>query len=405
MFSNNLKVEKVKEITSDIFPEDHKYLTFLKKVFRHEFRKNGFRRISTDIIENGVFRTNPETGIMKAYLNNNIIEEIQPVYYYFMDHYFNNDKQVEFIGAEIIGENDPVLDAICIYVVYTVLNKIGLEGTFSIKINSNGVEKEMLKYKEELQNFYENKKHLLSTESLELLNKDPIKLLTSELEDEMILASQAPNIIKYLKKDSKTHYAKFKEYLELLGVPFNEDHRLSSGVEYATNNLWEFVSDTGIIIGKGFRHNGLAKELGNTKEISATGFYTDAMIVIDMLKSRNIKIRNKDEIDLFFVQLGDEAKTVVIPLSLKARDAGINTVVSLGTPSMKEQMLKANRSGAKYVVMVGIMEARNGVFQVRNTESGTQEEVKKEELIDYIIGKIGTNKLDFYCPAKDLITE
>lgn len=405
MFSNNLKVEKVKEITSDIFPEDHKYLTFLKKVFRHEFRKNWFRRISTDIIENWVFRTNPETWIMKAYLNNNIIEEIQPVYYYFMDHYFNNDKQVELIWAEIIWENDPVLDAICIYVVYTVLNKIWLEWTFSIKINSNWVEKEMLKYKEELQNFYENKKHLLSTESLELLNKDPIKLLTSELEDEMILASQAPNIIKYLKKDSKTHYAKFKEYLELLWVPFNEDHRLSSGVEYATNNLWEFVSDTWIIIWKWFRHNGLAKELGNTKEISATWFYTDAMIVIDMLKSRNIKIRNKDEIDLFFVQLWDEAKTVVIPLSLKARDAWINTVVSLWTPSMKEQMLKANRSWAKYVVMVWIMEARNGVFQVRNTESGTQEEVKKEELIDYIIWKIGTNKLDFYCPAKDLITE
>ncbi|MDP3381043.1 MAG: hypothetical protein Q8S84_06060 [bacterium] len=51
------------------------------------------------------------------------------------------------------------------------------------------------------------------------------------------------------------------------------------------------------------------------------------------------------------------------------------------------------------------MEARNGVFQVRNTENGTQEEVKKEELIDYIIQKIGTETLDFYCPIKDLITE
>ncbi|MDF1682954.1 MAG: hypothetical protein P1U46_04560 [Patescibacteria group bacterium] len=46
----------------------------------------------------------------------------------------------------------------------------------------------------------------------------------------------------------------------------------------------------------------------------------------------------------------------------------MNTVVSLGTPSMKEQMLKAQRSRAKYIVMVGIMEARNGIFQVRNEE-------------------------------------
>jgi histidyl-tRNA synthetase len=85
-----------------------------------------------------------------------------------------------------------------------------------------------------------------------------------------------------------------------------------------------------------------------------------------MLKEKNIKLKNKDCIDLYFVQLGDEAKKVVLPISLKAREAGINTVVSLGTPSMKEQMLKANRSGSKYVVMVGLMEARNGVFQVRN---------------------------------------
>jgi histidyl-tRNA synthetase len=124
-----------------------------------------------------------------------------------------------------------------------------------------------------------------------------------------------------------------------------------------------------------------------------------------MLKEKNIKLKNKDEIDLFFVQLWDEAKWVVLPLSLDARKAGINTVVSLWTPSMKEQMLKANRSNAKFVVLVWLMEARNWVFQVKDTISWTQEEVKKEELINYIIEKIGSDNLDFYVPTNDLITE
>ena len=92
-------------------------------------------------------------------------------------------------------------------------------------------------------------------------------------------------------------------------------------------------------------------------------------------------------------------------LSIAAREARINTVVSLWTPSMKEQMLKANRSWSKYVVMVWIMEARSWIFQVRDIESGTQEEVKKENLIEYIIGKVWKDKLDFYCPARDLIKE
>lgn len=69
---------------------------------------------------------------------------------------------------------------------------------------------------------------------------------------------------------------------------------------------------------------------------------------------------------------------------------------------MKEQMLKAQRIGAKFIVLVGVMEARNGIFQVRNTENGTQAEVKKEELISYIIDKIGEDKLDFYEPSRDL---
>jgi histidyl-tRNA synthetase len=124
-----------------------------------------------------------------------------------------------------------------------------------------------------------------------------------------------------------------------------------------------------------------------------------------MLKAKNTKLKNKDSIDLYFVQLWDEAKTAVLPLSLQAREAGINTVVSLWTPSMREQMLKANRSWSKFVVMVGLMEARNGQFQVRNLVEWTQEEVQKEELIQYIIEKIWADKLDFYCPAKDLFTE
>ncbi len=146
----------------------------------------------------------------------------------------------------------------------------------------------------------------------------------------------------------------------------------------------------------------LARNLGSPKDYGAAGFSIDALYMIQALKDKNISIKNKDSIDLYFVQLGDEAKRVVFPLSLEARARGINTMTSLGTPSMKEQMLKAQRIGARYVVLVGLMEARNGVFQVRNLEAGTQAEVKKEELIAYIIDKIGEDKLDFYEPSKDL---
>ncbi|MDD3793843.1 MAG: His/Gly/Thr/Pro-type tRNA ligase C-terminal domain-containing protein [Candidatus Gracilibacteria bacterium] len=415
------------EGTFDIFPEQHKYLTFLKKVFRHEFRKNGFRRITPPllekkqlieksqlntpfIIENGDFDLcqSPSLSIMRAYLENDMKEQIQPVYYYYMSQYYKkvgkDIKGLQVFGGEIIGENDPILDAISIYVVYTSLNKIGLKDKFFIRINSIGIEKEKVKYREELLSFYENKKHILSPESIDLLEVDPMLVLSSKNEDEIILNSSAPSLsAKFLKKDSKEHYSKFKSYLDILKVPYKEDHSLVGENNFQTNSIWQFVSLDSRVIGNGSRYNTLSKNIGEPKEIPATGFYVDTSIIIDMLVENNIKIKNKDKIDLFFVQLGDEAKTVVLPLSLAAREAGINTVVSLGTPSMKEQMLKAGRSGARYVVMVGIMEARNGIFQVRDMENGTQSEVKKENLIDFMIEKIGKENLDFYSPERDLM--
>jgi histidyl-tRNA synthetase len=119
------------------------------------------------------------------------------------------------------------------------LGVIGLKDSYTIRVNPLGIEKEKVKYREELISFYENKKHLLSPESQEILEKDPIKLLSSEEEDEKILASQAPNIIKLLKKESKAHREKFLEYLDVLEVPYVEDHTLVGDYDYNTHMAWE----------------------------------------------------------------------------------------------------------------------------------------------------------------------
>jgi len=66
-------------------------------------------------------------------------------------------------------------------------------------------------------------------------------LLQSEDEDEKIIATQAPSIIKFLKKDSKAHHQKFLEYLNILEIPYEEDHTLVSNNDYSTNSIWKFT--------------------------------------------------------------------------------------------------------------------------------------------------------------------
>jgi len=410
-------IEKRLEWTRDIFPEDHKYLTFLKKVFRLEetsllrkvYPENqntyGLYHFHNKDDVDVALLPSATVGIMRAYIENEKFEELQPVYYYYMERCFRQARQRKeqyIIWGEIIGESDPIIDAQNVYMIYTALKKIGLWEGISIRINSYGSEKEMDKYREELESFFANKTWIMSPETSELYSSNPMAPFYSTDEDDHILASSAPSVLKFLKKDSKKHHEAFKMYLDDLQIPYQEDHTLFFPEWHYTNSVWELIDESGRVVASWGRYDTLAKNIWSPKEYPAAGFSLDIGHIIDDLKAQHVSIKNKDQIDLYFVQLGDEAKRVVFPLSLEARARGINTMASLWTPSMKEQMLKASRSNATYVVLVAVMEARSGVFQVRNITAGTQEEVKKEDLIDYIIEKIWEDKLDFYEPSKDL---
>ena len=117
----------------------------------------------------------------------------------------------------------------------------------------------------------------------------------------------------------------------------------------------------------------------------------------------HLQVRNKDKIDLYFIQIGDEPKKAGFPLSIEARARGLNTLASFGTPSMKVQLKKANKLGAQFVAIIGIMEARQGICQLKDMRNGDQQPVKLEDLLDVVCEKVGKENLDFYTPEKELI--
>lgn len=326
-------IENKLEGTRDMFPEDHKYLTFLKKVFRHEFRKNGLRRISTPLLEetsllrkvypehqnryglyhfenhNGVnvsLLPTGSVGIMRAYIENEIHSELQPVYYYYMERCFRQArerKEQYIIGGEIIGETDPIIDAQNIHMIYAALKKIGLGEDITIRINSYGNTKEMEKFLTELDSFFDNKTGVMSPETADAYKNDTLAVFYSDDEDDKILSASAPSILKFLKKDSKKHHEAFKMYLDDLNIPYTEDHTLFFKEGFYTNSIWQFDDTQGNVIASGGRYNTLAKDLGSAKDYPAAGFSLDVGHIIDDLKSRYVSIKNKDQIDLYFVQL------------------------------------------------------------------------------------------------------
>lgn len=263
----------------DIFPDDHNYFTFLKKVFRHEFRKNGFRRFTTPLIESASLYTTlysedtlrndyiafkndvgelhylkhgNKAGLIRSFINEELKEEIQPLHYYHIDPYFTKEGGASFkIGGDIIGEGEPIIDVQQLYIVGSVLEKIGMRDNFELRLNFIGSEKERIKYAEELENFFADKKHVLSSASQDFFDTNIIKILASEDEDDKILSEQAPKMKKFLKKDSKKHTAGVEDFAEVLGVEYVLDESLFPEEKYFDYFYFEIVEkETGRIIGK-----------------------------------------------------------------------------------------------------------------------------------------------------------
>ena len=185
--------------------------------------------------------------------------------------------------------------------------------------------------------------------------------MDSKNEDVKELLKIAPKITDFLKGDSKKFYENVKEYLTILGVEFEEDPTLVRGLDYYSHTVWEFVDDSGRTqdaFGGGGRYNTLSQKIGHKKEIPAVGFAFGVERLIDAMIDHGVTLKNKDSIHLYIVQLGDDAKKLALPLNLDSRKKGLNSLLSLGTPSIKVQLKKANQVGARFVAIIGIMEAK-----------------------------------------------
>lgn len=325
----------------DWYGDQNRYFTFLKKVSRHIFRRNGFTRISTPMVEMKelivrsvgvgtdvvskelydvvdkkgrelVLKPESTAGIMRSYLEN-FYEEPQPVYLYYIEPHFRYDRpqkgryrQFHQIGGEIIGERDPILDAENIYIATEILDQCGLKDQYTLKINTIGTEKEREKYIEELVDFFSNKKHLLSDTDIARLETNPLRILDSKSPDVRELLPFAPKITDVLKKDSREYYDKVKEFLHLLGVSYEEDPTLVRGLDYYSDIVFECVDNSGRsqdAYGGGGRYDKLATDIGSKDPVPAVGFALGVERMIDRMIEMGLTIKNKDKIDLYFIQI------------------------------------------------------------------------------------------------------
>lgn len=424
----------------DVLPEDHQYMTYVKKAIRHRARQAGYKRIDppmfeerevfargigahTDIVEKELFTVGrrsvdddsgdkefalrPEftAGICRAYIEHGMQDLPQPVELYSIGPCFRYDRpqkgryrQFHQFSIEVIGLSDPSIDAQVIHVLTKIFSDIKILDRLTLQINNIGSADDRKKYVETLKDYFTGKERNLPAVDRARLQTNPLRLLDSKEEDTIILLKNAPKMEQSLSSASKQYHATLLDYLTELGIQYESNERLVRGLDYYNQTVFEFWdSSTGAqnAVGGGGRYDPLVELLGG-KPAPGVGFAGGIERMIWHMREAGVKAPNKDQVDVFVAQLGPEAKKKCLNLVSQLRDLGIHTVGALGEASLKSQMRLADRFQARYTLLLGQLEVKEGTVILRDMAAGKQKQIPFDKAIPEVLKLIGKANLDVY---------
>lgn len=198
----------------------------------------------------------------------------------------------------------------------------------------------------------------------------------------------APKLTDYLTPTSREYFEQVKKYLEVLGIEYEVDPNLVRGLDYYTHTAFEIMSTAegfGAIttLCGGGRYNGLVEEIGGP-DVPGIGFALSIERLLLALEAEGVELELDDALDVYVIALGDEAKLKAVELISSFRLKGISADMDYLMRKMKAQMKSADRLQAKFVVIIGETELEEGVVVVKQMETGNQEKVEINEIVNYL---------------------
>lgn len=425
--------------THDVLPQDNQYMTYIKKAVRHRARQAGFKRIDTPLFENksifergigehtdviekelylvnskqkseddsNAFALRPEftAGICRSYIEHGMHVLPQPVQFYSIGPCFRHDRpqkgryrQFHQFDFETIGLKDPSLDAQLIQVMTKILKDLRISERLTLQVNNIGTNDHRKAFAQAIKDFFIGKERHLPDLDRSRLEHNPLRLLDSKEEDTRILLKNAPTLSQFVDDESKQYHATVLEYLEALDIAFVSNEGLVRGLDYYNQTVFEFWdASTGAqnAVGGGGRYDSLIETLGG-HPTPGLGAAFGMERVIWHMKEAGVQAPDKDQVDVFVAQLGPEAKKECLRLITQLRDRGVHTVGALGEASLKSQMRLADKFEARYTLLLGKMEVKEGTIILRDMKAGKQKQMAYKQAVPQIIKLLGQENLDTY---------
>jgi histidyl-tRNA synthetase len=287
------------------------------------------------------------------------------------------------VGAEVIGIEDPEVDVEIIELLWGFCRDLGLRDV-RLLVNSMGDAETRARYREVLLAYWKAHAELLGAE-MERAEANPLRILDSKRPDWAEMLERAPQLGEYLTDTSAAHFARVEEGLQALGIPFEIAPRLVRGFDYYTETVFELASGAldaaQNAIGGGGRYDRLAQEMGGPAAPSI-GFGCGIERLLLACDAEGVLPVPSARVDAFVIDLVGVTDTARLLAEL--RESGLSADRAYGGRSAKRQFTAADRSGARWAVIIGADEAKRGMVAVRNLVSGDQVEVHREEIAAWL---------------------
>ena len=333
-------------------------------------------------------------GVMRAVIENGLDRGQLPVKVWYSGQFFRAERpqagryrQFYQVGIEAIGLDDPAIDAEVIAIADQGFKSIGLRN-YRLEITSLGDAKSRAAHRIDLLKFIEKLDLDEATRARAAIN--PLRLFDDKRPEMKVAMEGAPLLLDYLSSESLANFTQVKKYLDQLGISYHVNPRMVRGLDYYTGTTFEFIhEDLGAQsgIGGGGRYDGLMEILGG-QSLSGIGFGLGVDRALLAAKAEGVISEDQFTSDLFIIPLGDEQKSVALSLAAQLRGVGIRTEIAFGDRALKGAMKAADKSGSRYVVIIGGDEVASGIVELKRMSDGTVTSVKISELQKALIGVI-----------------
>ncbi len=407
--------------TSDILPREQLYWHHVKQHAYDICRLYGYERIDsptfeetglftrsvgqgTDITEKEMYtftdkgkkkitlRPEGTAPVCRAYLEHGMNNLPQPVKLYYIASIFRYERpqagrlrQHHQFGYEAISDDDPALDAEVIDMAWQFFRSLNLSH-LSLQLNSIGCKQCRPNYLTALKKHYANQTGELCADCKVRIERNPLRLLDCKDPQCQKIAGTTPRITEHLCPQCAIHFNRLKGYLEMLGIPFEANHRLVRGLDYYTRTVFEIQSEASgaqSTLGGGGRYDDLIEELGG-KPTPAIGFATGIERIILNLKKQDIIVPDLPQPRVFIAHMDNVAKEAAIKLASRLRRAGIGVLMASRGKSLKAQLRQANTLGMRQALIIGDEELKSDTATLRDMQNSRQQNVPFDKLPEFL---------------------